>query len=66
MQFEVHSGETVPDAILLSAMRANFLYSSDGTGSEAEAPRSEFRLVEHCITDPLRPSEREIRVTQLH
>lgn len=66
VQAEVHSGDTVPDAILLSAMRANFLYSSDGTGRETEAPRKEFHLVEQCIADPLRPSERGIRITQLH
>ncbi len=65
VQSEVHSGDTVPNAILLQAMITHVLYSGDGTGVE-EAPSPEFRLVEHCITDPLRPSEREIRVTQLH
>ncbi len=60
VQAEVHSGDTVPDAVLLRAMRSNFFHSS-----EAEPLAPEFRLVEHCITDPLRPSERELRITQL-
>lgn len=66
VQVEVHSSDTVPNAILLSAMHANFLQGSKDTGREAGSLRTEFRLVERCIADPLRPAERGIRITQLH
>lgn len=66
VQAEVHQGDTVPDPLLVKAMRMNIQYSNDATLRGAAAPDPEFRLVEQCITDPQRPLERSERITHLH
>jgi len=65
VQAEVQLGHTVLDPHLVQAMHVNILYSDDGPGRGVKLPIPEFRLVELCITDPLRPAERTERITQL-
>lgn len=66
VQAEVDQGDTVPDPLLVKAMRMNIQYSNDAAIRGAALPDAEFRLVEQCITDPQRPLERSERITPLH
>jgi len=66
IQAEVHQGDTVPDPLLVKAMRMNIQYSNDAALRGAALPDPEFRLVEQCIIDPKRPLERIERISKLH
>jgi len=66
VQAEVHQGDTVPDPLLVKAMRMNIQYSNDAALRGAALPAPEFRLVEQCIIDPQRPLERIERISRLH
>lgn len=65
VQFALHSGDTLSNAVLSSALRMNFRPSATVTGAKADASRAEFRLVEHCVTDPQQPDQRTARVSPL-
>ncbi|HRH39711.1 MAG TPA: hypothetical protein PK760_15280, partial [Flavobacteriales bacterium] len=65
VQAEVHAGDTVPAPELLRVMRSMALYSEFEPGEGRTPPVVEFRLVEQCVVDPLRPALREQRITPL-
>lgn len=65
IQAEVHGGDTAPAEPLVKAARAMALYSEFEPGEGRTPPDVKFRLIEHCATDPHRPSDREERITVL-
>ncbi|MBK8497443.1 MAG: hypothetical protein IPL52_01175 [Flavobacteriales bacterium] len=66
VQAEVHAGDTVPAVPLMRAMRGMVYQGAFDTGRGHDPPTLQFRLVEHCVTDPHSPREREERITLLH
>lgn len=66
VQSEVQAGDTIPAPVLIEAMRSMALYSEFEPGEGRVPPVVEFRLVERCVVDPERPSDRVERITPLH
>ena len=65
VQAGVGSGVTAIPAVLLPTMLSMALYSEFEPGEGRTLPIVEYRLVEHCITDPARPADRQERITNL-
>ncbi len=66
VQAEVHAGDTIPAIELVQAMRSMAHYSEFESGEGRTPPTVQFRLVEQCVVDPARPSQREEHITNLH
>lgn len=65
VQAGVLAGDTVPSVGIVRAMRSLAPHGDNGPVEARTASHPEFRLVEHCVTDPARPAQRVERITHL-